>query len=157
MGNRVHRPQSRQRAAVTALYFGAALTLATTVAPYIDLHAGQVLADHIRDGYPNYSQSRVDTAVAKWLAILTVAGVLGLGSWLWTIWAVTTRKRWTREAATAIFVVGTSVALTAWLTKDTSGEVGLAPLLGWIGVLPSGAGAFAIAMLWRTQPARTTS
>ncbi len=156
MGNTVHRKQSRQRAAVTALYVGAALTLAATVAPYIDLQTGQVLADHIRDGYPQYSRSRVNTAVTTWMALLTVAGVLGLGSWLWTIWAVKTHRRWTREAATAIFVAGTGLALTALLTKDTSGEVGLAPLLGWIGLLPCSAGLCAVVMLWRTEPERAS-
>jgi hypothetical protein len=40
-------------------------------------------------------------------------------------------------------------ALSALLVKDTSGDTGLAPLLGSIGVLPCIAGVVAVAMLWR--------
>lgn len=38
--------------------------------------------------------------------------------------------------------------------KRRPGDVGLAPLLGWIGVLPCVAGLAAVTMLWRspTQP-----
>ena len=53
-----------------------------------------------------------------------------------------------------MFVAGTAVALTALLTKDTSGEVGLAPLLGWLGMLPAGAGLVTVGLLWRT-PSRS--
>ena len=45
--------------------------------------------------------------------------------------------------------VGSTVALSALLTKDTSGEVGLAPLLGWIGLLPCVAGLITVVRLWR--------
>jgi hypothetical protein len=58
-------------------------------------------------------------------------------------------KRWATGAASAMFAVGTSVALSALLVKDTSGDTGLAPLLGSIGVLPCIAGVVAVAMLWR--------
>jgi len=47
-----------------------------------------------------------------------------------------------------MFVAGSGSALTALLTKDTSGEVGLAPLLGWIGMLPLLPGLVAVVMLW---------
>jgi hypothetical protein len=108
-----------------------------------------VLADHIRDGYPGYTQARVDSAATTWLVILTVVGALGLVCWLWTIWAVSAGKRWARWATSAMFVVGTSVALTALLVRDTSGDVGLAPLLGWIGMAPCLAGAAAVLTVWR--------
>lgn len=85
--------------------------------------------------------------VTVWLAILTALGVAG---WLSTIWATRRRMGWARWAATALFVLGTLVALTALLTKDTSGETGLAPLLGWIGLLPSVAGAWAVRLCWQT-------
>jgi hypothetical protein len=41
--------------------------------------------------------------------------------------------------------------LYALLVKDTSGETGLAPLLGWIGVLPCLPGLVGVAMLWRSR------
>jgi hypothetical protein len=48
-----------------------------------------------------------------------------------------------------VFAAGTSLALTALLVKDTSGEVGLAPVLGLIGLLPCVAGLAAVVLLWR--------
>lgn len=137
------------RGALAAMYAGLVLTVVATVAPYVDRATGQVLADHIREGYPTYSADRIDSAVTTWLVLLSVTGVLGIVTWLVTIRAVRQHQGWARWEATAMFVVGTCAALTALLTKDTSGEVGLAPLLGGIGMLPSAAGLAALALLWR--------
>jgi hypothetical protein len=137
---------TNRRPALGAMYAGLVLTVGAMVAPYVDR---SVLADHIRDGYPTYSTDRIDTAVTAWLVILSVIGALGVASWIATIWAVRTGKWWARWAATAVFAAGTSLALTTLLVKDTSGEVGLAPVLGLIGLLPCVAGLLAVAMLWR--------
>jgi hypothetical protein len=82
-----------------------------------------------------------------YLVYLSVVGGLGTISWLSTIWAVKAGKRWARAAATALFVLGTSIALTDLLIRDTSGDTGLPP--GWVGMLPCLAGLFAVTLLWR--------
>jgi hypothetical protein len=137
---------TNRRPALGAMYAGLVLTIGAMVAPYVDR---SVLADHIRDGYPTYSTDRIDTAVTAWLVILSVIGALGVASWITTIFAVRGQKVWARWAATATFAAGTSLALTTLLVKDTSGEVGLAPALGLVGLLPCVAGLVAVAMLWR--------
>jgi hypothetical protein len=134
---------------VAVLYVGLLLTVVATIAPFVDRATGHVLADHIREGYPAYTEAHVESVVSTWLVILTLVGALGAVSWIGTIWATAAAKVWSRWAATAAFVLGTVVALTALLTKDTSGDVGLAPLLGWIGMLPSVPGLVAVAMVWR--------
>jgi hypothetical protein len=139
----------QHRTAVAAMYVGGVLTALSASAPAVDRATGNVLAHHIRDGYPTYPQARIDSAVTAWLVILAVLGVLGLAAWSWTIWAVTAERPWAPWLATAMFCLGTAVALTALLVKDTSGRTGLAPLLGWIGLLPCVAGAVAVTMLWR--------
>ncbi|MEU6077438.1 hypothetical protein [Micromonospora sp. NPDC047074] len=144
-----HRPPSGPARHLAVMYVGLALTVVATIAPYVDRATAHVLADHIRTGYPTYSPERVDSAVTTYLIILTVVGVLGVGSWAWTMWAVRSGRRWARWAATAAFALGTSVALTGLLVKDTSGDTGLAPLLGWLTVAPCLAGLVAVAMLWR--------
>jgi hypothetical protein len=153
--NTTHTPDTtshvRTTGALAAMYAGLLLTVVAAVAPYVDRATGHVLADHIRHGYPTYPPERVDSAVGTWLAILTVVGALGIAGWVTTIWAVGTHKPWARSTATVIFLAGTSVALTALLTKDSSGEVGLAPVLGWLGMLPSVAGLVAVALLWRQR------
>jgi hypothetical protein len=129
------------------MYVGLLLTLAATVAPCLDRAGGHVLADHVRHGYPSYSQDRVDAAVTAWVVVLTLVGALGTVGWVIAIRAVRARAPWARGAATALLVAGATLALAALLIRDTSGEVGLAPLFGGIGLLPSAAGAVAVALL----------
>jgi hypothetical protein len=142
-------PTHHERSAMRAMYLGLGLTVAATVIPYIDRATANVLADHIRAGYPTYPQARIDSAVTAWLVTLTVVGALGIVCWIWTARAVRAGKRWARGIATAFFVLAAGIALTGLLIKDTSGEPGLPPLLGWLGVLPSLAGLVAVAQLWR--------
>lgn len=142
----------RSRSTLIALYAGALLTLLALAAPYVDRSVGNVLAAHVRAGYPDYSAGRIDTAVTAYVVILTVVGVLGLLGWTGSIWAVTARKRWSPPLVSSMFVLGLCVAASGLLIKDTSGQVGLAPLLGWIGMLPCLAGAVAAVAVWRRTP-----
>lgn len=139
----------RARSAIRAMYAGLGLTVVALIVPYIDHATADELTDHIRAGYPTYSQARIDSAVTTYLIYLSVVGALGTISWLSTIWAVKAAKGWARGAATAMFALGTGIALTDLLIRDTSGDTGLPPLLGWAGVLPCLAGVFAVTQLWR--------
>jgi hypothetical protein len=135
--------------AIVAMYAGLALTVVTLIVLYIDHATANVLADHIRAGYPTYSQAQIDTAVTTYLVYLSIIGALSVISWLWTIRTVNAGKRWARSAATAMFALGTGIALFDLLIKDTSGDTGLPPLLGWTGALPCLAGLLAVTQLWR--------
>ena len=151
-----------ERSAIVAMYAGVALTLVAMIVPYVDHATANVLADHIRAGYPTYTQARIDTAVTTYLVYVSIIGALGVTGWLWTIRAINAGQRWAREAATTMFVLGTGIALFDLLVKDTSGDTGLPPLLGWIGMLPCLAGCLAVTLLWmrsdRYRPAvRSTS
>ena len=108
------------------------------------------MADHIRAGYPAYTQAKIDSAVSTYLVYLSVLGALSIICWLWTIWAVRACKRWVRAAATAMFVLGTGIAAFDLLIKDTSGDTGLPSMLGWVGMLPCLAGLLAVTLLWTT-------
>ena len=131
------------------MYAGLALTALATAAAYVDRGTTHLLADHIRAGYPTYTQVRDDSAVTTYLVMSSVIGALGSLAWLVTAWAVKAGKRWARPAATAVFVLGTSVGLAGLPTKDTSGATGLPPELGWAEMMPCLAGAVAITLLWR--------
>lgn len=143
-----------QRSAIVAMYAGVALTVVAMIVPYIDHATANVLADHIRDGYPAYTQARIDTAVTTYLVYLSIIGALGVVSWISTARAVNAGKRWARGAATVMLVLGTGIALFDLLVKDTSGDTGLPLLLGWIGMLPSLAGFLAVTLLWMRSSAR---
>lgn len=135
-----------ERSTVVTLYAGLVLTVVAAVVPFIDR---TLLADHVRAGYPTFTQDRIDAAVAAWLAILAVVGALGALCWLAAIWAVRAGKRWARWGATALFAIGTTIALTLLLIKDSSGDTGLPPLLGWMWIIPCLAGLLAVTSLWR--------
>ncbi|MEV5012463.1 hypothetical protein AB0K74_32885 [Streptomyces sp. NPDC056159] len=141
----------RERLVIGAMFTGLGLTVIATIVPYVDRATTHLLADHIRAGYPTYAPTRIDSAVTTYLVLLSVIGALGVLAWLWTIWAVRAGKRWARPAATVMFVLGASVGLTMLLTKDTSGDTGLPPTLGWVGMAPCLAGLLAVALLWRRQ------
>jgi len=138
-----------KRRAIGLLYAGLGLTIVATIVPFVDRATANVLADHIRAGYPTYTQARIDSAVTLYLIYLAVVGALGAAGWLWTIWAVKAGKRWAPGVATALFVVGTGIAVDDLLIKDTSGDTGLPPLLGWVGIGPCLVGLVAVTLLWR--------
>ncbi|MFL5839511.1 MAG: hypothetical protein ACJ77Z_03555 [Thermoleophilaceae bacterium] len=139
--------QQRQ-AAAAAMYVGLALTVVATIVPLMDHSTANVLADHIRDGYPTYTPARINAATT-YLIYLSAVGAVGILSWVWSIRAVKARRGWLREAVTAIFVLATGIALFDLMIKDTSGDTGLPPLLGWVGLLPCMAGLLAVGLLWR--------
>jgi hypothetical protein len=138
-----------ERWTIAAMYAGLALTVLATIVPYADRATTHLLAEHIQAGYPTYTPTLVDSAVTTYLAFLSVIGALGVIAWLGTTWAVTEGKRWARPAATVMFTLGTSVGLIGLFTKDTSGDTGLPPALGWTGMAPCLAGVLAVALLWR--------
>ncbi|WP_218019110.1 hypothetical protein [Nocardia salmonicida] len=143
-----NRPESGS-SALAAMYTGLGLSVITTIVPYA---TRQLLAEHIRDGYPSYTQTQVDSAVGTYLVVLTTIGALGTIAWLWSIWTVRAGKRWARPIATALAALGATVGLTELLTRDTSGDTGLPPLLGWVLMTPPLVGLLAVVLLWRQPP-----
>lgn len=143
-----------QRAALPALWAGLVMSVLTVLAVHVDRSTVDVLGGHIQAGYPSYSAAEVDAAAGLWVTYLTVLGGLAVISWSVTIAAVRTGRRWARGAATLVFLAAGAIAITNLLIKDTSGEVGLAPLHGWLGVLPCVAGLTAVILLWRSGPDR---
>jgi hypothetical protein len=125
--------------------------------PYVDHATTNVLAAHIRAGYPTYTRARIASAATTYLVLLSVVGVLGIVCWLWTIRAVKAGNRWPRATATVTFALGTAVALIGLLIRDTSGDTGLPPLLGLVGMLSCLAGLVAVTLLWkRSRPTSET-
>jgi hypothetical protein len=148
-------PTRHERSAIRAMYAGLALTVIATIVPYLDHATGNILAAHIRAGYPTYPQQHIDRAATTWLAYLSVVGVLGIVFWSWAIWATRAGKRWARSYAVVMLLLGAGIALFNLFVRDTSGDTGLPPLLGWVGVLPSVAGVAGVMLLWRRSGPKT--
>ena len=51
-----------ERSAIGAMYVGLGLTVVAMIVPYVDHATGNVLASHIRAGYPAYTQARPGAA-----------------------------------------------------------------------------------------------
>ena len=85
---------------------------------------------------------------------LSVVGALGAVEWLATIRPVRAGKRWARGGATAPSALAPGIALFDLLVKDTSGDTGLPPSLGWVGPLPSQAGLLAVTLPFKKGGAR---
>ncbi len=62
------------------MYAGLALTVVATIVAYVDHATSNTLADHIRAGYPTYTQTRIDTAATTYLVYLSVIGVLAVAA-----------------------------------------------------------------------------
>lgn len=137
------------RTAVRVLYAGLALTVVATAVPFVDRATTHVLANHVRAGYPTATTAEVDAAVGTYLIVLTVVGALGAAGWLAVVRAVRRGRRRARWSALALLVAGLVVATAGLSVEDTSGEVGLAPLIAWVGLLPCVAGAVAVGAVWR--------
>lgn len=137
------------RATLATIGAGVVLTLVAAVFPFVDRATTTVLAEHIRAGYPTYGSAEINAAVTAYLVILSLVGVLGLLGWLGTVWAARAGKGWTGWLATGLFVAAACASLAALTVRDTSGDVGLAPLLGWLQVLPCIPGLAAVVLLWK--------
>ncbi len=66
---------------IAAMYACLAMTVVAIILAYVDLAASNTLTDHIRAGYPTYTQTRIDTAATTYLVYLSIIGVLGVVGW----------------------------------------------------------------------------
>ncbi|MGW2223091.1 hypothetical protein ACWCSD_49535 [Nonomuraea sp. NPDC001684] len=136
----------KPRGASALLYGGAALTVLVTLFAFA-YRSG--LAEYLRAGYPELGPGKIDEGVTTYTVILSVVGALGLAGWLVTVRAAGAGRGWARWLGAGLFVVASCVALAGLTVRDSNGEVGLAPLLGWLQVLPLVPGLVAVVLLWR--------
>lgn len=141
-------PARPARAALVALSVGLLLTIVAAVAPFVERSR---LAAHISAGYPEYTAGEVTAAVDAWLIVLATVGVLGLAGWLLTSWAVATGKRWAALVTAALFVLGLATAVAGLTFTETPGDVGLAPVFGWLLLLPCLPGLLAVVLTMRRR------
>jgi hypothetical protein len=145
--NRLPAPARRRPA---AMYIGLALTVLATLAPLVDVATIDTLSQHVRDAYPGWGPALVRDDRNAMVIYLLITGGLGIITWLWTIWAVTTRRRWARLAATTAFAAGAGVALLN-LTLGGGHYHTILPLVyGLLTLLPALAGLAAVVSMWRT-------
>ncbi|GAC85122.1 hypothetical protein [Gordonia paraffinivorans] len=129
---------------LTAL--GAVLTALVAIIPF---GMRDVLTDHIRHGYPDFTPDEIDTAATAYLGILGIMGAVGVVAWLTSAWLIRRGTRHARTIVSTIFAAAVAVTATLVFIEDTSGEVGLAPAVGWMQLVPCVVGVIVVALLWR--------
>ncbi|HJF77015.1 MAG TPA: hypothetical protein K8V63_09715 [Brevibacterium linens] len=133
------------RSTYVALWVGLGLTVLAIVSAQL---GRPLIGEHIRSGYPSMPQAEITSGVNFYAASLTIVGVLGVLGWVATIWRAHRGSRRIRWAAVVLALTGTSVAAFALLVQDTSGDTGLPPLIGTIGLLPCAAGLIAVVLMF---------
>jgi hypothetical protein len=131
------------------MYIGLVLTVLVTLAPLVDVATVDTLAQHVRDAYPTWGPALVRDDRNAMVIYLLITGGLGIVTWLWTIWAVTTRRRWARLAVTAAFAAGAGIALLNLTVGGGKYHTILPPAYGLLTLLPALAGLAAVASMWR--------
>jgi hypothetical protein len=99
-----HAPQpveqpSSIRTAVRLMYIGAALSLSGAVVTLAQIDA---IRDTIEDDNPSFSASEVDTAVNVTVGATVIAGLVGIGLWVWMAVKNGQGRSWARVVATVL-------------------------------------------------------
>ena len=92
--------------------------------------------------YPSYSASKISSLVNAEIAIVVVAGIIGVGLWLWLAWANKRGKNWARITGTVLFVLYT-IDLILVAARSASGVSTVFAIVTWL------VGLGATIMLWR--------
>jgi hypothetical protein len=142
-------------AALRALWAGSAVTALITVLALVDPLSTHLLGTHVAAGYPTYTDAEIDRAVAIYVTILVIVGILGTAGWVTTIRLARAGRRSAVWTGAALCTAGALIAVTGLTVTDTSGMVGLAPTFGWLLLAPCAIGVAAL-VLMRWQPGRAT-
>jgi hypothetical protein len=90
------------RTAVRLMYVGAALSLLGVVLTLVQI---DTIRDTIEDDNPSFSASEVDTAVNVTVGATVIAGLVGIGLWVWMAVKNGQGRSWARVVATVLGVV----------------------------------------------------
>jgi hypothetical protein len=93
---------------------------------------------------PTFSASKISSLVNAEIAIVVVAGVIGVGLWLWMAWANKRGKNWARITGTVFFALYT-LDLILVAARSTSGVSTVFAIVTWL------VGLGATIMLWRRE------
>ncbi len=134
------RPGTVTRA-MQFMYAGAAMSLVTLVLGAADSSAYKTA---IRKAFPHYTQAQVNNAANGAVMIAIVAGLIGVGLWLWMAWANGRGRSWARILSSVFFGIAT-LGLVANLAQHSPAASLAVSLVEWL------IGLAAIVLLWNRQ------
>jgi hypothetical protein len=133
------QPPSSVQTAVRLMYAGAIISGISFILGLVTI--GSVRHTLEKD-YPSYSASKISSLVNAEIAIVVVAGIIGVGLWLWMAWANKRGKNWARITGTVFFGLYT-LDLIFVAARAASGISTVFAIVTWL------VGLGATIMLWR--------
>jgi len=94
------QPPRSVQTAVRLMYAGAIISGISFILGLVTI--GSVRHTLEKD-YPSYSASKISSLVNAEIAIVVVAGIIGVGLWLWMAWANKRGRNWARITGTVFF------------------------------------------------------
>ena len=132
-------PPSSVQTAVRLMYAGAIISGISFILGLVTI--GSVRHTLEKD-YPTYSASKISTLVNAEIAIVVIAGIIGVGLWLWMAWANKRGRNWARITGTVFFGLYT-LDLIFVAARSASGISTVFAIVTWL------VGLGATIMLWR--------
>jgi hypothetical protein len=126
---------------VKFMYAGAALSLLSLIVALTTLGSEKKA---IEKAFPKYTASQVHSAEAVNIAIVLLAGIIGIALWLWMARATGTGHNYGRITGTVLFAIYT-LNLAAALARPHASLALVFDLLVWL------AGLGAVVFMWRRE------
>ena len=133
------QPPRSVQTAVRLMYAGAIISGISFILGLVTI--GSVRHTLEKD-YPSYSATKISTLVNAEIAIVVVAGIIGVGLWLWMAWANKRGRNWARITGTVFFGLYT-LDLVFVAARSASGISTVFAIVTWL------VGLGATIMLWR--------
>ena len=132
-------PPTSLQTAVRLMYAGAGISAISFILGLVTIGS---VRHTLEKQYPSYSASKISSLVNAEIAIVVVAGIIGVGLWLWMAWANKRGKNWARITGTVFFGLYT-LDLILVAARAASGISTVFAVVTWL------VGLGATIMLWR--------
>jgi hypothetical protein len=132
-------PPRSVQTAVRLMYAGAAISAISFILGLVTIGS---VRHTLEKQYPHYSASKISALVNAEIAVVVVAGIIGVGLWLWMAWANKRGKNWARITGTVFFGLYT-LDLIFVAARSASGVSTVFAIVTWL------VGLGATIMLWR--------
>jgi hypothetical protein len=133
------QPPNSVQTAVRLMYVGAGISAISFILGLVTIGS---VRHTLEKQYPTYSASKIDALVNAEIVIVVVAGIIGVGLWLWMARANKRGKNWARITGTVFFGLYT-LDLIFVAARSASGISTVFAIVTWL------VGLGATIMLWR--------
>jgi hypothetical protein len=132
-------PPTSVQTAVRLMYAGAGISAISFILGLVTIGS---VRHTLEKQHPDFSTSRINSLVNAEIAIVIVAGIIGVGIWVWMAWANGRGKNWARITGTVFFGLYT-LDLILVAARSASAISTVFAIVTWM------IGLGATIMLWR--------